>query len=62
MQRADTPLPESLFAGTAVDQPYSDYILMARPDATLEAAKNLPDTAIDDGNSRTYMYAYILSK
>lgn len=62
MQRADTPLPESLFAGTAVDQPYGDYTLMARSNATLEKAINLPDTAIDDGNSRAYMYAYILSK
>ena len=49
-------------SGTGIERQYGDAILMATPNATIEQAQALPDSAIDDGNSRTYMYAYILSK
>lgn len=57
----DKPLPKTLFAGTSTSGTYGDHILMASPDASLDKAINLPDSAIDDGNSRAYLYAYILS-
>ena len=62
MQRVDTDYPEDIFKGTSWNTTYGDYILMASPDATLEDALSLPDAAIDDGNSRAYLYAYILSR
>lgn len=41
---------------------FSDYITMAQADTlTLETAQKLPDSAIDDGNSRTYLYAWMLT-
>jgi endo-1,3(4)-beta-glucanase len=47
---------------------FADYILMysslaGEADATeaLEAARELPSSAIDDGNSRTYMLAFIMA-
>jgi endo-1,3(4)-beta-glucanase len=47
---------------------FADYILMYRSlagsedaAAALRAAADLPDSAIDDGNSRTYMTAFILA-
>ncbi|WP_411700877.1 glycosyl hydrolase [Conyzicola sp.] len=46
---------------------FSDYLLMYRalagaPDAAeaLEAARNLPSAAVDDGNSRSYLLAWIM--
>lgn len=62
IKRSGGQLPEETFRDTSIDKPYGDYILMARPSAKLEDAINLPDSAIDDGNSRSYLYAYILSK
>jgi hypothetical protein len=41
---------------------FSDYITMAQSDTlTLDTAQKLPDSAIDDGNSRTYLYAWMLT-
>ncbi|MDB5177633.1 MAG: Endo,3(4)-beta-glucanase, partial [Candidatus Saccharibacteria bacterium] len=41
---------------------FSDYITMAQADSlNLEAAQKLPDSAIDDGDSRTYLYAWMLT-
>lgn len=62
IKRLHQTLLSRIFEGTSTDEIYGDYILMATPDATLEQAKELPDSSIDDGNSRTYLYAYILSK
>lgn len=51
-----------------VDRALGDYVLMYRSlaggrDATgaLESARSLPGKAIDNGNSRTYLLAYILA-
>jgi endo-1,3(4)-beta-glucanase len=44
---------------------FGDYILMyqsLRDRNTLEKAKSLPETVIDDANSRSYMYAWIMSQ
>jgi endo-1,3(4)-beta-glucanase len=44
---------------------FGDYILMYQSHQdknVLEKAKSLPQTAIDDANSRTYMYAWIMSR
>jgi endoglucanase Acf2 len=47
-------------------QQFGDYLLMYRSltdkQGALAAARQLPDTAIDDGNSRSYMLAWILSQ
>jgi endoglucanase Acf2 len=50
------------------DQPLGDYLLMYRSlaggrdaAAALAAARKLPAKAIDNGNSRTYLLAYILA-
>lgn len=41
---------------------FGDYITMAQAgDTSLEDAKKLPDSAIDDGDSRTYLYAWMLT-
>jgi endo-1,3(4)-beta-glucanase len=47
---------------------FADYILMYQSlagskdaAAALRAAADLPDSAIDDGNSRTYMTAFIMA-
>lgn len=61
MQEYAASIDAASFAGTDASRPYGDYLLMADPDATLEQAQALPDTAIDDGNSRTYLYAYIMT-
>ena len=55
-------LPSSTFTNTDTTRPYGDYILMAKPDATIEQARKLPDASIDDGNSRTYLYAYVMTR
>jgi endoglucanase Acf2 len=54
--------------GTAVDQKFGDYILMysalagpADRDRALEAARRLSDASLDDGMSRTYLLAWLLS-
>ena len=62
MRRIGTNYPKNIFRGTSWNETYGDYILMASPNATLEDAFDLPDAAIDDGNSRSYLYAYILSR
>lgn len=62
IKRLGDQLPERIFEGTAVERAYGDQLLMARPGATVDQAVALPDAAIDDGNSRTYLYAYILAK
>lgn len=61
MKRNNSPLSHDLLQGTSTTQTYGDTIFMATPNTTLEEAIRLPDTAIDDGNSRTYLYAYILA-
>jgi endoglucanase Acf2 len=45
---------------------FGDYLLMYRSlasradaEAALRVARSLPDSAIDDGNSRTYLLAYL---
>jgi endoglucanase Acf2 len=55
-------------SANGVDTALGDYVLMYRSlaggsDATgaLRAARSLPDKAIDNGNSRTYLLAYILA-
>ncbi|WP_344023641.1 glycosyl hydrolase [Pseudonocardia kongjuensis] len=51
---------------TGYDVPYADSILMylalADPDAAATAARALPDERIDDGNSRSYLTAWILAQ
>ena len=54
--------------GTDVDQKFGDYILMysalagpADRDRALAAARKLSDTSLDDGMSRTYLLAWLLS-
>lgn len=61
LQTAGLQLTEKELTGTDVSKQYGDTILMVSPGANIEKAMALPDTAIDDGNSRTYMYAYILT-
>jgi endoglucanase Acf2 len=58
---------EALQGGPAPQ--FADLILMyqalAGPDdaaAALEAARALPDAAIDDGNSRSHLLAFIMSQ
>ena len=67
MQQAyrETVRPE-LFRGTDTGRKFGDYILMAQALQTnsptvFSDAKNLPDAAIDDGNSRSYLLAWIAS-
>jgi endo-1,3(4)-beta-glucanase len=62
LQSAGLQLTPQELSGTDVTKQYGDAIFMVSPDASLEKAKALPDAAIDDGNSRTYMYAYILTR
>lgn len=50
-----------IFKTTDIRRPYGDFILMAQRGATIEQARSLPDAAIDDGNSRTYLYAWVLT-
>lgn len=50
--------------GLTINQKFGDYILMAQSTyktVSLEQAQELPDEAIDDGNSRSYLYAWIAS-
>lgn len=61
MREYGASIQESTFDGTDVSKQYGDYLLMARSNATMEQARALPDIAIDDGNSRTYLYAYIMT-
>lgn len=61
MQFLQTDSQSGLFRGTDVHQPYGDFTLMAKRGATIDEARSLPDTAIDDGNSRTYLYAWVLT-
>jgi endo-1,3(4)-beta-glucanase len=54
-------------AGTSTyDVPFGDYLLMYRAlngtASQLETARRLPDSRIDEANSRSYMYAWILSQ
>lgn len=62
LQAAGLQLTAAELRGTDVTKQYGDAILMVSPDASIEKAKALPDMAIDDGNSRTYLYAYILTR
>lgn len=62
MKKLYQNLPDKLFTGTSTDKIYGDYILMAEQDSTLDQALNLPASSVDPGNSRSYMYAYILAK
>ena len=42
---------------------FGDYILMYNaPENALDIARSLPDEAIDDGNSRTYLLAWLMTK
>lgn len=61
MRAYTEPLDTGSYEATNTDQPLGDYILMSRDTATLDQAKRLDDASIDDGNSRTYMYAYIVA-
>ena len=53
-------------AAKGYDVPFGDYLTMyralAQPERALRAGRRLPDSAIDDGNSRTYMLAWLLSQ
>ena len=53
-------------APTGFDVPFGDYLLMylalADPAAARAAAADLPASAIDDGNSRAYLLAWIYSR
>ena len=56
-------------AESGTDGPLGDYILMYQAlagteeaEAALTSARELPDSAIDDGNSRTYLLAFVLSQ
>ncbi len=62
MRQYEESIDTSTFDGTDDTKPFGDYLLMANPDATIEQARGLPDSSVDDGNSRTYMYAYIMTK
>ncbi len=62
MREYASSLSDASFTGTDISKPFGDYLLMAQPNATLEQARALPDSSIDDGNSRTYLYAYIMTK
>jgi endoglucanase Acf2 len=64
--------PATIRAGVAeagTTGPLSDYVLMysalagkAEAAAALTTARTLPDSAIDDGNSRSYLLAFISSR
>lgn len=62
IRKLNNPMPKERLEGTSTNQVYGDHILMAQPNPMLQEAINLPEASIDDGNSRTYLYAYILSK
>jgi endoglucanase Acf2 len=54
--------------GGSFDQKFGDYLLMysalageQQLNAALGTAKNLDDKWIDDGNSRTYLMAWLMS-
>ncbi|MBC7512149.1 hypothetical protein H7142_00600 [Candidatus Saccharibacteria bacterium] len=62
MREYANSIVKTAFTGTSTARPFGDYLLMADPDATVQQAEKLPDSAIDDGNSRTYLYAYVMTK
>jgi len=53
-------------APAGYDVPFGDYLLMylalADRDEALQQARDLPDTRIDDGNTRSYMLAWIMTR
>lgn len=55
-------LSASMFENVDTTAQYGDYLLMAQPGAAIEQARALPDASLDDGNSRTYLYAYMMTK
>lgn len=63
MQRYVADLPDALYRGADDRHPFADYIVMARGGSDAFArVVALPDSLIDDGNSRAYAMAYTLSK
>lgn len=53
---------DKVFASHDPDGMFGDYITMAQANTMgIEDAKKLPESAIDDGDSRTYLYAWMLS-
>jgi endo-1,3(4)-beta-glucanase len=62
MQKHGPQLRTDQLKGTTRDAPFGDYIVMASP-KPLELAnlERFPDKFIDDGNSKSYMMAYILT-
>lgn len=66
--RVDTNIGEATAAG-GYNQTYGDWLLMysalggeEQKAAALQQAQTLSDEWIDDGNTRSYMYAYIMSR
>ncbi len=63
-ERVSRNLAEATAGG--YDVQFGDYLLMYRalvdPAGALAVARTLPDERIDDGNSRTYLLAWILSR
>lgn len=60
-QNIEAALPDGSY-----DRQFGDYILMYQvladnPKQLLDVAKTLPDTAIDGANSRSYLYAWLIS-
>jgi len=56
-------LPKSILRDTDTMKPYGDYILMAKANKSLfEEVQAYPSALIDDGNSKSYMMAYVISK
>lgn len=63
MQQYVADLPNDLYRGVDDRRPFADYIVMARGGSGAFArVVALPDSLIDDGNSRAYAMAYVLSK
>ena len=62
--RIESNLAEA--APNGYDVTFGDYLLMysalADPTAALAEAESLPDARIDDGNSRAYMLAWIMTR
>ncbi|MDB5165465.1 MAG: Endo,3(4)-beta-glucanase [Candidatus Saccharibacteria bacterium] len=57
-----TDMPAKALSSHTPTGMFGDYIMMAQASTqTFEAAQRLPDTAIDDGDSRTYLYAWMLT-
>jgi endo-1,3(4)-beta-glucanase len=63
--RIDSQIHEATSSG-GYNQQFGDYLLMytalQKQPGLLEKAKSLPDSFIDDANSRSYLYAWMISQ